>query len=130
MDEFYYLVALAFIEQGDSRLMPIGGKSIKGSDPQVQPPQQLIESISLELLVRLINRSKDGAIRSAAGEQSILLLKIPMISMQENLPSIKADWLRTGETDHCMNKLHEISNSIWHLSFEKYKGIKLTELKK
>ena len=129
MDEFPYLIAIALIEQEGKRSMPFGGKSLKkftalGSDN----PGARGESIALELLLRLMQRTEEGSLRRAAGDRSLLLVEMPMTAMQEKLPSIKAEWLDNGDTERFLSQLKELSQGLWRLSFVKYQGLSFDHL--
>jgi len=49
---------------------------------------------ALELLVRVWQRSDQGALSRAAGDQSLLVVAVPIEALQEDLPALKAQWHR------------------------------------
>ena len=93
MTESTYLIAIALIDQGDKRIMPIGGKSLKAAISNDNFPTAEASIITLELLLRVIERSENGSIKSANGIKSIFLLELAIENIQEVLPSIKAKWI-------------------------------------
>ena len=68
MSNLNYLIVIALIQQGETRLMPIGGKSLKNSIPEGKSPNEEGEGISLELLLRIIERSDQGKLKRANGK--------------------------------------------------------------
>ena len=103
--------------------MPLGGKSLKEPINKTIGPKEVGEKITLELLLRIMNRSNQGELRQVAGNKSLLLLEIPIKEMQEKLPSLNFDWNKTGDTQELIESLNEFCDGIWSITFEKYKGI-------
>ena len=128
MDQHPYLVAIALIDEADKRAMPIGGKSIKAYLPLDASPGDEAQRISLELLLRVLERSENNPISRAAKEFSFLLVEIPMEVMQTQLPSLKSDWIENGNHLSFLNHLKSVSNSVWKLEFIRYQGITFTRL--
>ena len=128
MYEFPYLIAIALIEEEGKRAMPLGGRSLKKNLSQAQDPDEIAETIALELLLRLIQRTDRSSFCRAAGDQSFLLVEIPMEAMQNDLPPLKANWLETGDSDQFFSKLKALSLRIWSLSFVKYQGVSFARL--
>ena len=123
MSEYPYLIAIALVEQKDSRAMPIGGKALKADIDEKDLPGNTGKILALELLLRLIERSEENAIRRIAGERSLILVQIPMQEMQDQLPTLKAKWIATGNYNEFLEELKNITSVIWSLKFIKYKGI-------
>ena len=126
MAEFPYLIGIALIEEEGNRAMPLGGKSIKGPIEQTNCPGEAGEKIALEVLLRVMERSEKGFLRQAAGNKSFLLVEMSMKIMHEQLPSLKAEWIKTGKTDELMERLVRICENCWNITFEKHKGIQFS----
>ncbi len=118
-----YLIAIALIEQDGKRSMPLGGKSIPSPIYDIENSCQLAEAISLELLVRVMQRSEKGLLRRIAGDKSLLLIQMPFDSMQEKLPLYKAAWIKSGNTEVFLEQLRKFTSGIWILDFQRYEGI-------
>jgi len=56
-----YLIAVALIEQNLIRAMPLGGKEIKDNIEQSENFKKLGEEVVLNLLMRVFQRSDEGA---------------------------------------------------------------------
>ena len=123
MENFPYLVSLALIEQDGNRLMPLGGKSLKTTITSIEEIKTEAESISLELLTRILERTKDGSIKRANADQSLLLIEIPLEVMQKQLPLLKSDWIKTGNSGLFIEQISNHCNKIWTLNFVRYEGI-------
>ena len=128
MNAFPYIVAIALIEVNGRRAMPLGGKSLKGSISENSLPGMEGELISLELLMRVFQRSEEGPISKAEKENSFLLIEIPLEVMQNQIPLLKSEWLNSGDTKVLLNKLEEITSNIWTLEFIRYEGMKFNKL--
>ena len=126
--EHPYLIALALMEQDGSRLLPLGGKSIKKALLPNANPGETGESLILQLLLRVIQKSETAPLRRAYKTQSLLLIEIPMISMQEKIPLIKAEWISSGNNPRFMSELQTISTKVWSVSFEKGQGVHFSKL--
>ncbi len=123
-----YLVAIGLIEQNSKRFMPIGGKSLKEPISKNNISLDNIETIALELLLRIIDRSAESAIQKVNGDKSILILLIPMQAMQNELPGLKAMWIENGDTRLFLSKLKGICNEIWNLRYVRYEGIQFNSI--
>ncbi len=123
MSEATYLIAIAFIEQEGKRFMPLGGKSLGKTLGFDEAPGPKGEEIALELLLRLFQRTEHSNFRRDAGDQSLVIVEMTIENMQENLPSLKSNWVDSGDTEKFFSCLCEISKSIWNVSFVKYQGI-------
>ena len=93
-----YLIALALLEQNGERAMPLQGKSLRELLPADGDPGEVGRQQALELLVRVWQRSDQGALSRAAGDQSLLVVAVPIEALQEDLPALKAQWLNSGDT--------------------------------
>ncbi|EAQ74172.1 MULTISPECIES: hypothetical protein [unclassified Synechococcus] len=114
-----YLIALALLEQGGQRAMPLQGKSLLEPVPADGDPGDVGRQQALELLVRVWQRSEEGALRRAAGEHSLLLLELPIEALQETLPALKAQWIATGDSTLFLKRLKELSGGLWILGLER-----------
>ena len=74
-----YLIAIALIEQNLVRAMPLGGKEIKDNLEVTENFKKLGEEVILNLLMRVFQRSDEGALKRASEEKvyslSICILK-------------------------------------------------------
>lgn len=121
-----YLVALALMDQEGKRAIPLAGRSQKTLAAAGEAPKELGHALSLELLLRIWQRSDDGLLRRAAGVNSLLLVELAMERLPEDLPRIKAAWLSTGETAVFMDSLRQMSERAWSISVAKFQPIALT----
>ncbi|MCP9915562.1 hypothetical protein [Cyanobium sp. ATX 6F1] len=115
-----YLVCLALVEQEGRRLLPLAGKSQKNATAAGDAPGAEARSLVLELLIRLWQRSDQGAIARACAEDSLLLLELPLEWMSSELPSLKAAWINGGSTESLLNSLQEQMLQGWRISIAKY----------
>ena len=122
-----YLVAIVLLEQEGIRIMPIGGKSIKEIDPDLEIPSEY-NSILLDLLLRVLDRSESGNLKKGNKSNSILLVEMDIELMSKDLPILKAEWIRDGDSTLFISKLKDKSIKIWNVCHEKYKGIQLNLL--
>ena len=125
-----YLIAIALIEQKNERAMPLGGKEIKVDLSEKETFKKLGEEIILNLLLRLIQRSDEGPLKRVSGEQGLLLVHMHPKRMQKELPFIKSEWIRDGDTSQFLKYLGNLSKEVWTASFVKYKGIEFTSISK
>ena len=125
-----YLIAIALIEQNNERAMPLGGKEIKLDLTDKDNFKKLADEVILNLLLRLIQRSDDGHIKRLSGDQGLLLVHMHPKRMQKELPFIKAEWIRDGDTNQFLKYLGNLSKEIWTASFIKYKGVDFTSIAK
>ena len=105
-----YLVAIALVEFDGRRALPLGGQSWPAAQDEAEPGE-LGRALALDLLLRLLQRSQEGALRRVAGDDSLLLLEMPLEQMSERLPQLKAAWLAGGdtETDRKSTRLNSIT---------------------
>ena len=125
-----YLIAIALIEQNLLRAMPLGGKEIKENLEDNENLNKLGHEVILNLLLRLFQRSDEGALRRVSEEKGLLLVHMHPKRMQKELPFIKSEWIRDGDTNQFLKYLGNLSKQIWTASFVKYKGIELTSISK
>ena len=69
-----YLIAIALIEQNDVRAMPLGGKEIKDSLVDADIFKKLGDEVILNLLLRIFQRSDEGALKRASEDKGLLLV--------------------------------------------------------
>ena len=129
MNDYPYLIALGLIEQEGKRSMPLGGKSLKSSIEEAELLGKVGKELSNQLLLRIFQKSEANPLRRAYGEKSLLLVKIPMVIMQENIPIIKANWINHGDNHVLFEELKKICLGLWSISFKKESGIIFSNLK-
>jgi hypothetical protein len=113
-----YLIALALLEQNGERAMPLQGKSLREPLPADGDPGEVGCQQALELLMRVWQRSDAGALKRAAGDQSLLLVAVPIEALQEDLPAMKARWLNSGDQAALLRELKALASGVWSLSME------------
>lgn len=118
-----YLVALALMLLDGKRALPLMGKSRSAAAAEDSDPGEDGRTLALELLLRLWQRSDEGALQRAAGEDSLLLLEIPLETMSEELPVFKADWMSGGETAFLLRRLRGVATRGWRVSMAKYEPV-------
>ncbi|MFM7314315.1 MAG: hypothetical protein ACKO0M_14330 [Cyanobium sp.] len=120
-----YLVAVALVEIGGRRALPLGGQSWPAAAGAVDPGD-LGRTLALELLLRLWQRSDGGALQRAAADTSLLLLEMPLDTMSEQLPRLKAAWLGGGGTDTLHSELKALAARGWTVNVAKFDGVQFT----
>ena len=125
-----YLIAIALIEQNGVRAMPLGGKEIKGNLDDTDNFTKFAEDVILNLLLRVFQRSDEGSLKRASEDRGLLLVHMHPKRMQKELPFIKSEWIRDGDTNQFIKYLGNLSKEIWTASFIKYKGIEFTSISK
>lgn len=118
-----YLVALALLEIGGKRALPLAGRSQPGSALEASDPGEDGRTLALELLLRLWQRSDEGPIQRAAGENSLLLVEVPLERMSEELPLLKANWTSGGGTTVFLEQLKGLAKRGWRIVFAKYEPV-------
>lgn len=113
-----YLIALALLEQQGERAMPLQGKSLREPLPADEDPGAVGHQQALELLMRVWQRSDQGALRRAGGTHSLLLIAVPIEALQEQVPALKARWLNGGDTATLLDDLRRIAEAVWSLELE------------
>ncbi|HYP03434.1 MAG TPA: hypothetical protein VER57_02675 [Cyanobium sp.] len=122
MAESPYLVALALAEQEGRRILPLTGKSRSAALLPADPGEEGT-TLALELLLRLWQRSDEGPLRRAAGEASLLLVELPLEGMSEQLPILKANWIRSGDTAAFQEHLATLVSRAWRISIARYEPV-------
>jgi len=128
MDEQKYLIAIALAEQNKQRIMPIGGKTTSKGATEKKFPQKEAEKIILDLLLRLFKRSSEGKLKIPEKDKGIFVAEISIDEMQKNIPTIKADWIKNGETNELLIRLTCICSQLWSINYKKYEGMVFTSL--
>ncbi|WP_320677300.1 hypothetical protein [Prochlorococcus sp. MIT 1300] len=128
MQEPSYLIAIAFIKQSGRLAMPLGGKSLHIDITDTDSILNVGKEITLDLLLRVLQRSEKKELGQAAGRNSLLLLRIPMGATQELLPKIKSQWLETGDQERFLSSARDFSENIWSVEYIKYEGVKFTSI--
>ena len=113
-----YLIALALLEQNGERAMPLQGKSLREPLAADGDPGEVGRQQAMELLVRVWQRSDQGALSRAGGEQSLLVVAVPIEALQEDLPALKAQWLNGGNTAALVQGLAALGTGVWSLNLE------------
>ena len=126
MSDTPYLVVMALISQEGRRALPLGGRSQKTIAAHGEAPHELGHALALDLLLRVWQRSDEGALQRAAGLHSLLLVELPIERLPEDLPAAKAAWLRTGDTEELKTALQAMSSRAWTMAVEKFKPVALT----
>ncbi|MEB3264085.1 MAG: hypothetical protein VKJ66_06905 [Synechococcus sp.] len=124
MAEAPYLVALALVEFGGKRALPLTGKSQSSAAADAVDPGDDGRTLALELLLRLWQRSEDGPLQRATGEESLLLVELPMEVMSEQLPLLKANWISGGETAAFLGSLEGLAIRAWRITIAKYEPVR------
>ena len=78
---------------------------------------------ALELLLRLWQRSDEGAIQRAAGDASLLLLELPFERMNEHLPRLKARWIAGGDTQVLLSELADLALRGWRITVARHEPL-------
>ena len=125
-----YLIAIGLIEQNGIRAMPLGGKEIKGDLENSENFRQLGEEVTLNLLLRIFQRTDEGELKRSSEDKGLLLVHMHPKRMQKELPFIKSEWIRDGDTSQFLKYLGNLSKEIWTVSFVKYKGVEFTSISK
>ena len=125
-----YLIAIALIEQNDLRAMPLGGKEIKDSLSDSDNFKKLGEEVILNLLLRVFQRTDEGSLKRASEDKGLLLVHMHPKRMQKELPFIKSEWIRDGDTNQFLKYLGNLSKEIWTASYSKYQGVEFTSIAK
>lgn len=126
MAESPYLVALALVEFAGRRALPLTGRSLSATAAEASDPGEAGRSLSLELLLRLWQRSGEEPLQRAAGDASLLLVEMPLDLMTDQLPRLKADWLAGGETAALFSGLEALVARGWRITIAKYEPVSFT----
>lgn len=123
-----YLIALALLDQDGRRAMPLQGKSLRQPISGDDDPGDVGRQQVLELLVRIWQRSEDGGVRRAAAADSLLVVAVPIEALQEQLPTLKAAWLNSGDTAALLQGLHSLADGLWRLQLEPRQSLRYERL--
>ncbi len=126
MAEAPYLVALALLEQEGKRALPLNGKSLPAAAAEAPEPGDDGRTLVLELLLRLWQRSEEGALRRAAGDGSLVLVELPLEALQEQLPQLKARWVGGGATADFQAELAALAIRGWRVAIARYEPVRFT----
>jgi len=63
-------------------------------------------------------------------DKGLLLVHMHPKRMQKELPFIKSEWIRDGDTQQFLKYLGNLSKEVWTATFIKYKGIEFTSISK
>jgi hypothetical protein len=113
-----YLIALALLQQNGQRAMPLQGKSLREPIAAEADPGDEGHRQALELLLRVWQRTDNGPLHRAAGDQSLLVAEVPMGALMEQLPALKARWIRDGDTSALVAGLMALGGGLWSLHLE------------
>jgi len=125
-----YLIAIALIEQNGLRAMPLGGKEIKTDINNNDNLKSLGQDVILNLLLRVIQRSDEAPLKRVSLDKGLILVHMHPKRMQKELPFIKAEWIRDGDTNQFLQYLGNLSKEIWTAAFVKYQGVEFTSIAK
>jgi len=123
-----YLIALALLEQQGERAMPLQGKSLRQAIGPNEDPGEVAEQLIYGLLLRVWERSDQGALRRADAERSLLLVQVPIEALQDTLPDLKAAWIGSGNTEVLLRQLAAGSSGIWRLELPHRQAPRFTRL--
>ena len=110
-----YLIALALLEQQGERAMPLQGRSLPEAIGPDGDPGAVGERLAYELLLRCWQRSDQGPLQRALNGHSLLLVQVPIEALQDSLPRLKADWIRSGNGAALLEGLAAIASGLWSL---------------
>ena len=128
MSDFNYLVGISLVESEGKRAMPLGGKSIKESIAPDNMPGEKAYEIALELLLRVLQKSEEGAIKRTSSDRSLIMAQISLEKMQDKLPLLKSEWLLTGDDEKFFLELKTICSFLWKINYVRYEGIKFSPI--
>jgi hypothetical protein len=124
MAESPYLVALALVAFEGRRALPLTGKSQAAAALEANDPGDAGRRLALELLLRLWQRSDEGALQRAAGDASLLLIELPLDVMTEEIPRLKANWIAGGDTAELLSGLASLATRGWSIAAVKYEPVR------
>ena len=113
-----YLIALALLDQNGQRALPLQGKSLREPIAAEADPGEEGHRQALELMLRVWQRTENGPLQRAAGDQSLLVAEVPMAALMEQLPALKARWIRDGDTPALVSGLKALGGGLWSLRLE------------
>ena len=104
-----YLIAIALVTFAGQRAMPLNGKSQPATASQDSDPGEAGYTLGLELLLRVWQRSEEGALQRAGSDDSLLLLELPLEAMTEQRPLLKANGIAGGDTAALLSALEGLA---------------------
>lgn len=113
-----YLLALALLDQGGRRAMPLQGRSLRSAFGPEEDPGEEGHRQALELLLRVWQRSEEAPLRRAAGEPSLLLVEVPIEALQGQVPALKSRWINDGDLPALLAGLAALGGGLWSLAVE------------
>ena len=113
-----YLLALALLEQGGRRAIPLQGRSLSSALGPDGDPGEEGRRQALELLLRVWQRSEEAPLRRAAAGHSLLLVEVPIEALQESVPALKARWIADGDLPALLAGLGSLGGGLWSLAVE------------
>jgi hypothetical protein len=119
-----YLVALALLERGGQRALPLTGKSQRPEAASAADPGAEGHTLALELLLRLWQQSSEQPLRRQGTDASLLLLEMPLEAMNERLPKLKAAWIGSGDTGALPSGLNDLAVRGWRLEQARYEALR------
>lgn len=122
-----YLVALALVEFAGKRALPLTGRSLPAA-ATMEDPGEIGHTLALELLLRLWQRSEEAPLQRAAGDNSMLLVEMPMEAMLEQLPQRKASWLSGASTEEVLQEIRSLANRAWRIAIAKHEPVTFSAL--
>ncbi len=128
MIEHPYLIALALIKQDGKRALPLGGKSLRQTLSPNCSPELEGAALIQQLLLRVFQKSEDAPVTRAFENNSLLLIQVPMNSIQGDIPRLKAEWIITGDSKKLLSELQKICEGVWNVVFTKNEGIIFSNL--
>jgi len=123
-----YLIALALLEQDGRRALPLQGTSLQVAPAPGADPGEPGRRQTLELLVRVWQRSEAGPLRRAAADSSLLLATVPMECLLDTLPALKTRWIVQGDTAALVRGLLALGGRVWSVRLENRQPLEFQEL--
>ena len=123
-----YLIALALLEQDGRRALPLQGTSLPEAPAADADPGDAGHRQTLELLVRVWQRSEAGPLRRAAADTSLLLATVPMECLLDTLPALKSRWIVQGDADALVRGLLALGGRVWSVRLENRQPLQFQEL--
>ena len=119
MNDSFYLIALGLISKNGNRAMPLNGKSIRIESSNFNLPNKEAEEISLELLLRVYSNDDSVSVSRELGDESLILAVLNQEDMVNKLPTIKSEWINTGNNIVFKNSIIELAHKSWKLVWNK-----------
>ncbi|MEB3235610.1 MAG: hypothetical protein VKM98_09300 [Cyanobacteriota bacterium] len=123
-----YLIAMALVQQGEQRSLPLQGKSLRAAIAPGEDPGEVGRQQVLELLLRIWQRSDAGPLQRTSQQHSLLLAEVPMEALQQQLPQIKADWLNSGDSTALLSQLRDLAGGLWMVQLEPRAALQFVRL--